>query len=99
MFGASEALRERLGVVLVPGLLPAYEANVAVLRAALGEVAFAAAWQAGRRMTLDEARADAARVGKGEEAPGSSAAAAASSAGPAPNEPVVLERGGARVEP
>ncbi len=73
LFGASEALRERLGVVLVPGLLPAYEANVAVLRAALGEVAFAAAWQAGRRMTLDDARADAARVGAGEEAPGTSA--------------------------
>ncbi len=30
LFGAAEALRERLGVVLVPGLLPAYEANVAV---------------------------------------------------------------------
>ncbi len=99
LFGAAEALRERLGIILVPGLLPDYEANVARLRAALGEVAFAAAWQAGRRMTPEDARAEAEQVGAGEEVPGSSAAAAASSAGSSPHEPAVRERGDPRGEP
>jgi predicted ATPase/DNA-binding CsgD family transcriptional regulator len=62
LLGAAEAYREWLGTTLVPGALPEYERDVAAARAALGEAAFVAAWDEGRRMSPDEARAEAARV-------------------------------------
>jgi tetratricopeptide (TPR) repeat protein len=73
LFGAAEALRERLGVVLVPRLAE-YAATVAPVRAALGEAAFAAAWATGRAMTPAEARAEAARVTQGDGPPVTGAA-------------------------
>jgi ATP/maltotriose-dependent transcriptional regulator MalT len=62
LLAAAEAERERLGAALVPGLRPQHEATLAATRAALGEAAFAAAWAEGRRLSSEEARADAARV-------------------------------------
>ncbi|HEU0115674.1 MAG TPA: LuxR C-terminal-related transcriptional regulator [Thermomicrobiales bacterium] len=64
LFGAAEAYRERLGATLVPSLQALYEPYVAAARTALGEPAFATAWNAGRRMSLEEARAEAAKVGQ-----------------------------------
>ena len=55
LFGAAEALREALGVRWGYGHRERYGRAVALARAALGEEAFAAAWAAGRAMTLDEA--------------------------------------------
>jgi DNA-binding CsgD family transcriptional regulator len=66
LFGAAEALRERLGTNLVPRLVAAYAAILAPARAALGEVAFAAAWDAGRAMTPAAAQAEAALVARGD---------------------------------
>ncbi len=59
LFGAVERLGETIGTALVPPDQAAHERGVAAARAALGEPAFAAAWAAGRAMTLDEAIADA----------------------------------------
>jgi predicted ATPase/DNA-binding CsgD family transcriptional regulator len=59
LLGAAEALRERLGVVHPPSELPLYEKTVAKTRAALGQAHFASAWDVGRRMSPDEARAEA----------------------------------------
>jgi DNA-binding CsgD family transcriptional regulator len=57
-------MRERLGLAIAPSELPKYEATVAAARAALGEAAFAAAWQDGRRLSANEARAEAALVAR-----------------------------------
>jgi DNA-binding NarL/FixJ family response regulator len=62
LLGAAEAVRERHSVAWVPGLLPRYENAVAATKAALGEAAFAAAWGEGRRLSPEEARAEAALV-------------------------------------
>ena len=59
LLGAAEAYRERLGIVLVPSLLPQYEQSVATLRSRLGNAAFAAAWEAGRQLSPEGARAEA----------------------------------------
>ena len=59
LLGAAEANRELLGTTLMPRELAGYEKNVDTLRAALGEAAFVAAWAEGRRMSPDEARAEA----------------------------------------
>jgi non-specific serine/threonine protein kinase len=64
LFGAAEALRERYGIVLTPIHLPEHAANVVAARAALGDATFAAAWAEGWRMSLDLARAEAAKVGQ-----------------------------------
>jgi predicted ATPase/class 3 adenylate cyclase/Tfp pilus assembly protein PilF len=55
LFGAAEALREAIGASLSPADRDEHERLVAPARTALGEEAFAAAWAAGRAMTLDEA--------------------------------------------
>jgi DNA-binding CsgD family transcriptional regulator len=62
LLGAAEAHRVRLGVALYPRQVPEYERNVADARDALGEAAFATAWAEGRRLSADEARAEALRV-------------------------------------
>lgn len=62
LFGAAEAHRTRLGVALVPRQMAAHERSVAEVRSALGEAVFAAAWAGGRRLSTDEARAEAFRV-------------------------------------
>jgi predicted ATPase/DNA-binding CsgD family transcriptional regulator len=62
LFGAAEALRERLGVEPVPGLLPDYERNVVAIRSALGEAAFREAWEEGRRLSPEAAKVEAELV-------------------------------------
>jgi predicted ATPase/DNA-binding SARP family transcriptional activator len=55
LWGAAEALREELRAVLPPNEREEYERLVSQAREALGEEAFAAAWEAGRAMTWEEA--------------------------------------------
>ena len=59
---AEAARREATGAVLNPVDRPEHEGAVAALRVSLGEGAFAAAWEAGRALSLDEALADALAV-------------------------------------
>jgi len=66
LLGAAQALREKTGTPLQPGVRAEYETFVATQRAALGEEAFAAAWAEGRAMSWQEAVAYA--LGE-EEAP------------------------------
>ncbi len=53
--GAAAALREAMGAPLQPFERISYDRDVGVVRAALGEEAFAAAWARGRVMTLEQA--------------------------------------------
>ncbi len=62
LFGAAEAFRDQIGSTLAPSTHARYEPYVAMARATLGHDAFSAAWAAGRLLSLDEARAEAAQV-------------------------------------
>ena len=53
--GAAQAAREGIAAILPPKQQGTHEQTVAAARAALGDEAFAAAWDAGRAMMLDEA--------------------------------------------
>jgi predicted ATPase/DNA-binding SARP family transcriptional activator len=55
LFGAAAAIREAVGSAMLNAWQGEYERNVAAVRAALGEEAFAAAWALGRRLTPDQA--------------------------------------------
>jgi predicted ATPase/class 3 adenylate cyclase len=55
LFGAAEAFRERIGLPLSPAERPAYEQRVSATRANLGLKRFAAAWRAGRELTIEQA--------------------------------------------
>jgi hypothetical protein len=55
LFGADEALRETLGLGILPIWRDHYQRGVAAARALLGDAAFAAAWAEGRAMTLVQA--------------------------------------------
>ncbi len=57
LWGVSEALREGAGIPIPRVELADYERSVAVVRAHLGEKAFAAAWSQGRSMTPEQALA------------------------------------------
>jgi tetratricopeptide (TPR) repeat protein len=59
LFGASESLREARVWPRATVDQARHEGEVEAARAALGEKAFTAAWEAGRRMTLDEAVSEA----------------------------------------
>jgi predicted ATPase len=59
LFGAAEAQREAYGPSLAPAYHAAYEHDVAAARAQLDEVTFAAAWEQGRKLTLEQAIAEA----------------------------------------
>ncbi|MCC6628694.1 MAG: hypothetical protein IT340_14990, partial [Chloroflexi bacterium] len=59
LLGAAAAVRETIGVPLPPVDRPAVEARVRQARSVLGGERFAAAWSAGRAMTLDEAVGEA----------------------------------------
>lgn len=61
LFGAADAAREATGTVRFASHQEAYEADLATVRAGLGEEAFVAAWQEGRAMSLDEAFAYSSR--------------------------------------
>src|SRR6266511_1316855 len=55
LFGAAEALRERANTPLPPVYQPGYERDVATARTQLDAATFAAAWDAGLAMTLEQA--------------------------------------------
>jgi len=57
LWGAAEALREAIDVPRLPVDRRGYEQAVATVRAQLGEEAFAIAWQEGRTMSPEQARA------------------------------------------
>jgi DNA-binding NarL/FixJ family response regulator len=58
LYGGAAALREEIGAPAVPAYRAIHEANVAAIRSALGDTAFAVAHEAGRAQTLDEAIAE-----------------------------------------
>jgi predicted ATPase/DNA-binding CsgD family transcriptional regulator len=55
LFGAAEALREAIGVTLLPAERVDHDRAAAAARAAAAEAALAAAWAEGRTMTLEQA--------------------------------------------
>lgn len=55
LFGAAEVLSEATQSPLPPTERDRYDQTVAAVRAGLGQAAFAAAWTAGRAMTMDQA--------------------------------------------
>jgi predicted ATPase/DNA-binding SARP family transcriptional activator len=55
LFGAVEAILSGIVAPLLPADRLEYERNVTALRAQLGEADFAAAWDAGRAMTIEQA--------------------------------------------
>jgi hypothetical protein len=59
LFGASEALLEAIGARLSASNLDDYERNLTHARKSLDAPAFAAAWSAGRAMSLEQAIASA----------------------------------------
>ena len=83
LLGASEAMRVKIGVQMLPQAREEYEALVARVRSMLGEPRYRQVWEAGRAMdpveavayatlaagTLDEAPAPSARRGKPRETP------------------------------
>jgi tetratricopeptide (TPR) repeat protein len=63
LFGAAAALREAISAPLPPADHARHDHAVAAVRVALGEDAFAAAWEAGRTMPLEQAVAEAISMG------------------------------------
>ena len=55
LMGAAAAIRERASVKLAANEQASYDETMLACRAALGEAAFAAAWAAGRTLTLAQA--------------------------------------------
>ncbi len=55
LFGAGAALRASIGSVIDPADQPEYESKITSLRAKLGEERFAAVWDEGRALTLEQA--------------------------------------------
>jgi DNA-binding NarL/FixJ family response regulator len=62
LFGASEAMREAQGVVLMPRERDRLERAMAPARAQLTEAAFTAAWAIGRALPVDQVIAEALAV-------------------------------------
>jgi len=59
LFGATENWRSLVGFPLPPTHHTIYERDIATARAQLGDDAFAAAWAAGKALTLEQAIAEA----------------------------------------
>jgi hypothetical protein len=59
LLAAADALRAALGAPRAPADQDTHARQVAAMRAQLGPAAFAAAWEAGRGMTLEQAVAGA----------------------------------------
>jgi non-specific serine/threonine protein kinase len=64
LYGAAEALRERGQISIPPVYRPAYERDVAALRATLDEPTFAAMWAEGRVMPLKQILAEQLNLGQ-----------------------------------
>ncbi len=62
LFGVGEALRETVGASVLPFYRGDYDRGVAAVRAGLDADTLAAAWAAGRAMTLDQAIDEALRT-------------------------------------
>ena len=62
LYGAADKQRERFGLPLEPQYRAEYERDAAVARRALGEMAFTAAWDAGRTLEPEQAVAEALAV-------------------------------------
>jgi predicted ATPase/class 3 adenylate cyclase/Tfp pilus assembly protein PilF len=62
LMGAAEALREALGIIVVPNDRAEYDRIVESARARLGEATFASAWAEGRAMSPEQAIALALEV-------------------------------------
>jgi predicted ATPase/DNA-binding CsgD family transcriptional regulator len=62
LWGAAEALRERIGVPLPPVKRVTYEARVASARSSIGKRIFSAYWMQGRTMTPEQALATGGKV-------------------------------------
>jgi len=58
LFGAAEALRERINIPLPPELRAEHEQSLAALHAQLSEETFARAWETGRAMTVEQVTAE-----------------------------------------
>jgi tetratricopeptide (TPR) repeat protein len=58
LYGAAAALRDRAGAPIWPDECSTYDQSVAAVRTALGEEAFAVAWEAGRTTPLECVIAD-----------------------------------------
>jgi hypothetical protein len=59
LFGATDVLRAALGLPVRPADRRRYDRDVSAVRAALGAETFAAAWAAGRALSLEQAIAEA----------------------------------------
>jgi non-specific serine/threonine protein kinase len=55
IYGMAEALRQAIGAPLPPSECPDYDRSISAVRARLGEEAFKAVWEEGRKMILEEA--------------------------------------------
>jgi predicted ATPase/DNA-binding SARP family transcriptional activator len=55
LYGAAQALRERLHLARPPILREPYQARIEALRSALGEAGFSRAWEEGTALTVEEA--------------------------------------------
>jgi tetratricopeptide (TPR) repeat protein len=55
LFGAADAIRNRIGTPIWPVYRHLYERDLAAVRAALGDECFEAAWEEGRAMAVKEA--------------------------------------------
>ena len=65
LYGAADAIRQRIGVVRFMIHEPGYQASVAALREAMGQKEFESAWTEGTGLTTEQAIAYAQR-GRGE---------------------------------
>jgi non-specific serine/threonine protein kinase len=73
LFGAADVLRETIHTVVPQAQREEYDRNMATLRARLDETALAAAWAAGRAMTLEQAIDDALALDEASPRPGKKA--------------------------
>jgi tetratricopeptide (TPR) repeat protein len=55
LWGASETLREAIGIAIPPGDLAEYEQNVTMVRETLDEALWRVAWEHGRATSLEQA--------------------------------------------
>ena len=59
LLGAAEALREKIGTPMSPGEREGHHRDTAIVREALGEAAFKAAWAEGQSLSVEQAVAHA----------------------------------------
>jgi tetratricopeptide (TPR) repeat protein len=64
LIGAAEALFKDIGLVMDPVERAEYDRSCVIARSQLDEATFAAAWAVGAALTIDQAVADALRVGE-----------------------------------